>query len=79
MDAVGATRTPRRFHPHRGCPGSLRAPPAAGDLDGWKLVDRRLGERLVQSFMTGRRPSDRAVAQYFGTARVGWPPRMAYT
>jgi hypothetical protein len=48
------------------------ATPAADDLDGWKRVDRRLGERLVQAFMTGRRPSDRAVARYFGTARVGW-------
>ncbi|MHB8834942.1 MAG: DUF7309 domain-containing protein [Candidatus Methylomirabilia bacterium] len=48
------------------------APPPAGDLDGWKQVDRRLGERLVEAFMTGRRPSDRAVARYFGTARVGW-------
>jgi len=46
--------------------------PADDDLPAWKEVNRRLGERLVKAFMVGRRPSDRAVAAYFGTSRVGW-------
>jgi len=45
--------------------------PASDDLAGWKKIDRRLGERLVDTFVKGRRPADRAVAAYFGTLSVG--------
>lgn len=45
--------------------------PASDDLAGWKKIDRRLGERLVDAFVKGRRPADRAVVAYFGTLSVG--------